>query len=91
VTREDDLRRLVDFASFEDTASLAGETPPAVLPFSWYFHDPELEQAKRTLAPWGGDVRAALKATHPDTPGGDHELFLKVMKARDTLRLRDAV
>jgi hypothetical protein len=43
------------------------------------------EQALAVLAPYGGDVRAALRATHPDA-GGDETEFRRVVKARDLLR-----
>ncbi len=84
MTREEDLRRLVDYGALRN---------PRLAEFAGFVMtlDPELERARRILEPWGGDVRAALKATHPDAPGGDHELFLEVMKARDVLRLRSGV
>ncbi len=40
------------------------------------------EQAQAFLAQWAGDVRAAVKATHPDH-GGDETEFRKVMRAKE--------
>jgi hypothetical protein len=42
------------------------------------------EQARALLAQWGGDLRAAVKATHPDA-GGDPTEFRKVMRAKELL------
>lgn len=42
------------------------------------------EQAREVLARYNGDVRAAIRATHPDT-GGDPDEFRRVVKARDLL------
>jgi hypothetical protein len=42
------------------------------------------EQAQAVLDEYGGDVRRALRETHPDA-GGDETEFRKVVKARDLL------
>lgn len=42
------------------------------------------EQAAEFLSQWGGDVRAAVRATHPDHGGNETE-FRKVIRSRDIL------
>lgn len=41
-------------------------------------------QAEEWLGQWNGNVRAALRATHPDT-GGDPDDFRRTMKAKELL------
>lgn len=43
-----------------------------------------LDDARRVLDPWGGDWKAAARATHPDT-GGDADEFRRVMRAKELL------
>lgn len=40
------------------------------------------ELAREFLSRWGGDIKAAIKATHPDA-GGDATEFRKVMRAKE--------